>query len=75
MRQLEERVHKLTRPMELIEDSSPDLPEQYYKVLEYLGKVFGDNISLKRSAGGKGSITLRFSSDEEMNRLLELLEN
>ena len=71
VRQLEERVHKLTRPME---DNSPDLPEQYYKVLEYLGKVFGDNISLKRSAGGKGSITLRFSSDQEMNRLLELLE-
>ena len=74
VRQLEERVHKLTRPMELIEDNSPDLPEQYYKVLEYLGKVFGDNISLKRSAGGKGSITLRFSSDQEMHRLLELLE-
>ena len=29
VRQLEERVHKLTRPMELIEDNSPDLPEQY----------------------------------------------
>lgn len=74
VRQLEERVRKLTRPMELIDDSAPDLPEHYYKVLEYMGKVFGDNISLKRSSTGKGSITLRFSSDEEMKRLLELLE-
>ena len=74
VRQLEDKVRKLTRPLELIDDSAPDLPDHYYKVLEYMGKVFGDNISLKRSSSGKGSITLRFSSDDEMKRLLELLE-
>lgn len=74
VRQLEDKVRKMNRPIELIQDDSQDLPEDYYKVLEHLGKVFGDNISLKRSNSGKGSITLRFDSDEEMKKLLQLLE-
>lgn len=74
VRQLEEKVRKINRPIELIQDDTPDLPEDYYRVLEHLGKVFGNNISLKRSNSGKGSITLRFESDEEMKKLLQLLE-
>lgn len=74
VRQLEDKVRKLNRPIELIQDDTPDLPEDYYRVLEHLGKVFGNNISLKRSNSGKGSITLRFESDEEMKKLLQLLE-
>lgn len=74
VRQLEDKVRKINRPIELIQDDTPDLPEDYYRVLEHLGKVFGDNISLKRSNSGKGSITLRFESDEEMKKLLQLLE-
>lgn len=74
VRQLEDKVRKLNRPIELIQDDTPDLPEDYYRVLEHLGKVFGNNISLKRSNSGKGSITLRFESDEEMEKLLQLLE-
>lgn len=74
VRQLEDKVRKINRPIELIQDDTPDLPEDYYRVLEHLGKVFGDNISLKRSNSGKGSITLRFESDEEMKKLLQLIE-
>ena len=39
-----------------------------------MGRIFGDNISLKRSPSGKGSITLRFNSDAEMEELLKVLE-
>ncbi len=74
VRQLEEKIKKLDRPAAKEDTEDGDLPEQYYKVLEQLGKVFGDNISLKRSSSGKGSITLRFNSDEEMQKLLELIE-
>ena len=56
-------------------NDSVDLPETYYKVLEYMGRFFGDNISLKRSASGKGSITLRFESDAEMEEFLKALES
>lgn len=52
-----------------------DLPEEYYRILEHFGKYFGDNISLKRSPSGKGTMTIRFSSDEEVRKFLESLED
>lgn len=74
VRQTEEKVHKIQKAVEPEPEDEDDLPEEYYKVLEHLGKVFGDNISLKRASNGKGSLTLRFASDDEMKRLLEILE-
>ena len=76
VRQLEERVRRLDRPAQPSPyDDTVDLPETYYKVLEYMGRYFGDNISLKRNAAGKGSIILRFESDAEMEKFLEALES
>ena len=76
VRQLEDRVRRLDRPAQPSPyDDTVDLPETYYKVLEYMGRYFGDNISLKRNAAGKGSITLRFESDAEMEKFLEALES
>jgi len=77
VRQLEDKVRKLltkVKPEENQEEASEDLPDEYYKVLEFMGRFFGDNISLKRSPSGKGSITLRFSSDDEMKRFLSVIE-
>lgn len=77
VRQLEEKVRKIDKPgrTETTYNEGEDLPEVYYKVLEYMGRYFGDNISLKRNSAGKGSITLRFESDEEMTNLLKALES
>ena len=76
VRQLEERVRKLEKAAQPSPYSDTvDLPETYYRILEYMGRYFGDNISLKRNAAGKGSITLRFDSDEEMERFLQALES
>ncbi|MBQ3723439.1 MAG: ParB/RepB/Spo0J family partition protein [Bacteroidales bacterium] len=75
VRQLEDKVRRLERAaMPSPYSDSVDLPETYYRVLEYMGRYFGDNISLKRSASGKGSITLRFDSDAEMEEFLKALE-
>lgn len=52
-----------------------ELPEPYYKVLEIMGKYFHNNISLKRSAKGKGKITIQFSSDEEVESFLKAIKN
>lgn len=54
---------------------APDLPDTYYKVLEIVGKYFGNNVSLKRSEQGKGSITIQFSSDSEVESFLKAIEN
>ena len=76
VRQLEDKVRKLERASQPSPyNDTVDLPETYYKVLEYMGRFFGDNISLKRNAAGKGSITLRFESDAEMERFLQALES
>lgn len=76
VRQLEERVRRmLARKKASKEDSEvQELPENCYKVLEIVGKYFDNNISLKRNSAGKGSMTIRFGNDGELNRFLEALE-
>ncbi len=77
VRQLEDKVRKLER-----EDSparrqefAQELPDEYFRVLEHIGKYFEEDISLKRSAGGKGTMTIRFNSDAEVQRFLKALDD
>ena len=51
------------------------LPESYNRLLEQVGRYFSREISLRRSASGKGSMTIRFDSDEEVDRFLSALES
>ena len=77
VRQLEDKVRRLERedaPARR-QDSPQDLPEEYFRVLEHIGKYFEQDISLKRSAGGKGTMTIRFNSDSEVQRFLKALED
>ncbi|MBR5736168.1 MAG: ParB/RepB/Spo0J family partition protein [Bacteroidales bacterium] len=52
-----------------------ELPDEYYRVLELVGKYFRNDISLKRGADGSGRMTIRFKSDDEIARFLRALEN
>ena len=74
VRQLEDRIRRLAKNPEDSEKEPQDLPDAYYRVLEHMGKYFGDNISLRRSSDGKGTMTVRFNSDEEMDRFLKALD-
>ena len=75
VRQLEEKVRALEKGLPQPEEKEPqELPDMYYRLLENVGRYFGDNISLKRSPAGKGSITIRFDSDEQMERFLQALD-
>ena len=73
VRQLEEKIHKLNAT-EKKRPGEQELPDEYYKVLEHIGKYFSNNISLKRSSSGKGTMTIRFDSDEEMRKFLSALD-
>ena len=75
VRQLEEKIAKLAEPKKKAEPEAQDLPEEYFKVLELVGRYFENNISLKRSVNGKGSMTIHFSSDDEVKRFLQALED
>ena len=76
VRELEDLVRKyLKNPVP--RKSSPvqtELPSEYTKMLSHIGKFFSNEISLHRSASGKGTMTVKFSSDEEVRRFLEVLE-
>jgi len=54
--------------------SSGDLPLEYQKVQDNLKSFFGAKIQLKRKSNGEGQILIPFSSDKDLNRLLDLLE-
>lgn len=75
VRQLEEKIKKLTEQKPNVTQETQDLPEEYFKVLERVGKYFESNISLKRTSSGKGTMTIHFSSDEEVKNFLKALED
>ncbi|MBO4817145.1 MAG: ParB/RepB/Spo0J family partition protein [Bacteroidales bacterium] len=75
VRQLEDRIRKIAKGEEPEKPKQEQsLPDEYVKVLEHMGRYFGNNISLRRSASGKGTMTVRFDSDEEMQKFLSALE-
>ncbi len=52
-----------------------ELTEDYYRLLDHIGKYFSNEISLKRSSAGKGTMTIRFNSDEEVRNFVKALED
>ncbi len=74
VRQLEEKIKKLTEQKTDGKQNAQELPDDYVKVLEIVGKYFENSISLKRSGNGKGSMTIHFGSDDEVKRFLKALE-
>ena len=76
VRQLEDQVRKLLRSGRKSAGvrREQELPDDYYQVLGHIGKYFSNEISLKRAPSGKGSMTIRFNSDDEVSAFLKALE-
>ncbi len=49
------------------------LPFEYQRLQEKMGKRFGTKIDLNRNTKGKGKIVISFESDEELERISDLL--
>lgn len=77
VRELEEAVKKYSRKPRKRTSASQaqDLPVEYTRLLSHIGRFFAEDISLKRNAAGKGTMTIRFASDEEVNAFLKALED
>ena len=76
VRQLEDKVRKLTREDDTRRpEYTQELPDEYFRVLEHIGKYFEQDISLKRSSGGKGTMTIKFNSDAEVQRFLKAIDD
>jgi ParB family chromosome partitioning protein len=78
VRQVEERIRKMTEVPEVkpvVEEPSQELDESFFRLLDFLGKYFNNNISLKKEGKeGAGSITIRFSGDEEIINFINAIE-
>lgn len=77
VRTVEETIRKMTQPAPAKnpEEPSQELDDSYFKLLEFLGKYFNNNISLKKDdKKGSGSITIRFSGQEEVDNFLSAIE-
>ena len=69
---LEEPTTTTTKPAQ---NRIQELPDDYYKILSHVGRFFSNEISLKRSSSGKGTMTIKFSSDEEVKAFVKALED
>lgn len=74
VRQLEEKIRRMGSEETKQPHQDEELPEEYFKVAEIVGKYFSNNVTLKRSSGGKGSMTVKFSSEQQLKKFLEALE-
>ena len=78
VRQLEDIIRRMSRGAEEEADfrtSHISVPDEYRRVADRIGKFFAQSISMKRSLSGKGTMTIHFKNDEEVQRFLEALDN
>jgi len=77
VRKVEEIIRKMSEPgpNKKAEEPVQELDESYFKLLDFLGKYFNNNISLKKDdKKNTGSITIRFSGDDEVINFLNAIE-
>lgn len=51
------------------------LPDHLRNIQDQFRAYFGAKVDLKRNEKGKGSITIKFENDGELNRLIDLIES
>lgn len=55
--------------------TKPMLPEEYNLLKDHLSRFFSTKVQLTYNEKGKGKISIPFSSEEELERLIGLLDN
>ena len=76
VRELEALVRQYAAGMEprVATRVSEPLPENYNRLLSCMGRYFSKDISVRRSPSGKGTLTVHFASDSEVEGFLNALE-
>lgn len=77
VRQLEALVRKVLSDPNSVKKTvaaEAKLPDEYNRLLQHMGRYFSNEISLRRNASGKGTMTVRFKSDDEVRALLRVLD-
>jgi ParB family chromosome partitioning protein len=74
VREVEHLVRKWNATGSKAPKSKLALPKEYKEAVSSISRNLGLKVMLKRSASGKGSLTIRFSSDEEFRTLRSRLK-
>ncbi len=75
VRSAEALVRELKYPVdkEKTKTTKTELPKQYANIRDSLKKQLNTKVDLKRNEKGKGSITISFNSEDEFNRITQIL--
>jgi ParB family chromosome partitioning protein len=78
VRKVEEIVRELSNPKlleeEVKERKAGSKLEDYIDLQEHLSRRFNTKVVLQRNEKGKGKIVIRFGSDSELEKIIELLD-
>ncbi|MBQ9547738.1 MAG: ParB/RepB/Spo0J family partition protein [Bacteroidales bacterium] len=74
VRQLEELLRSVRRQGADAAKKEIPLPEDCRRLVDRVGSFFPQGVSLRRNASGKGTMTIRFDSDEQLRAFLGALD-
>ncbi len=77
VRQIEQLVSQLKRKTQLTKKEKPStsyVAYEYQKVQDKLTSHFSTRVKLNRNASGKGDISIPFFSDDDLDRIMNLLK-
>lgn len=75
VRALEQRIRQIQESPRPAQDPvSKPLPGDFPRMVEVLGRYFDDNVSVKLGSGGKGTLTLKFRNEKQLQDFCSRLE-
>ena len=75
VRKVEELVRSLNEEKPASKPSDPELQKAYSQIADRLSSIFGAKVKVDRNDKGKGKISLVFSSDEELENILMVIDS
>lgn len=75
VRESEKLIREINYPLkkEIKKAKKTKLPEEYKQFQDKIAEKFPSKVTIKRSNAGKGSISFSFTTDEDFNKIKELL--
>ena len=74
VRQVEALVKKLNQKPAATESTETESPDEYENLRDHLSHFFGATIDFRRSNKGSGKIVIPFKSDEDLQRIVSILD-
>ncbi len=73
VRQVEEIVRKIGKKSMIVHGKKRSLPDRFKQTTAILSQKFGAKVSLRRNNKGEGSIVISFRNDNELDKIISLM--